>query len=359
MDSIQQIQATDYTIEIGSLVDSSFVSLLTNEYAHSKKIILVDENTHDSCLEYLLTAFDGLEEAEVMLLPEGEQNKVMEVCFQVWEALSEYGVGRRDLIINLGGGVVTDMGGFIASIYKRGVDFIHIPTSLLGMVDASVGGKTGIDMGMYKNQLGVFANPKRVFVDLGFLNTLPSMELANGYAEMIKHGLIADENHWNHIKNINPREDEWHSEWIVESIAIKNKIVLADPREKNDRKKLNFGHTFGHAFEGMSLGWENPIPHGYAVALGMLAEAYISKERKMLSTEAFEEIKATLERNYEMMSFSEEIITPMMELMQNDKKNYDQKIKCVLLTGIGSCEIDQDITEDDALKVIHFFDSLT
>src|SRR5690606_12666250 len=147
--------------------------LLTNDYTNSKKVILVDENTHDACLEYLLTAFDGLEDAEVMLLPAGEENKVMEVCFQVWEALSEYGVGRQDLIINLGGGVVTDMGGFIASLYKRGVDFINIPTSLLAMVDASVGGKTGIDLGMYKNQLGVFANPKRVFVDLGFLNTLP------------------------------------------------------------------------------------------------------------------------------------------------------------------------------------------
>ena len=356
---IQHIQATDYTIEVGSLVDSSFVSLLTNEYANSKKVILVDENTHDECLEYLLTAFDGLEEAEVMLLPEGEQNKVMEVCFQVWEAFSEYGVGRRDLIINLGGGVVTDMGGFIASIYKRGVDFINIPTSLLGMVDASVGGKTGIDMGMYKNQLGVFANPKRVFVDLGFLNTLPSMELANGYAEMLKHGLIADKNHWDSIKNINPREGEWHSEWIVESIKIKNEVVLADPFEKNDRKKLNFGHTFGHAFEGMSLGWENPIPHGHAVALGMIAEAYISKERNLLLNEAFEEIKATLAKNFEMMSFSAEIVPQLFELMQNDKKNYDQKIKCVLLTAIGTSEIDQELSEADVLKVIQFFDTLT
>lgn len=356
---IQQIQATDYTIEVGSLVDSSFVHLLTNEYADSKKVILVDENTHDECLEYLLTAFDGLEEAEVMLLPEGEENKVMEVCFQVWEAFGEYGVGRRDLVINLGGGVVTDMGGFIASIYKRGVDFINIPTSLLGMVDASVGGKTGIDMGMYKNQLGVFANPKRVFVDLGFLNTLPSMELANGYAEMIKHGLIADNMHWNNIKNLNPREDEWNSDWIIESIKIKNDIVISDPFEKDLRKKLNFGHTFGHAFEGMSLGWENPIPHGHAVALGMIAEAFISKERNLLSNEAFEEIKETITTRFEMMSFSEEVVSPLFELMQNDKKNFDQKIKCVLLTAIGESIIDQEITEEDVLKVIQFFDTLT
>lgn len=356
---IQQIQATDYTIEVGSLVDSSFVHLLTNEYANSKKVILVDENTHDECLEYLLTAFDGLEEAEVMLLPEGEENKVMEVCFQVWEALSEYGVGRRDLIINLGGGIVTDMGGFIASIYKRGVDFINIPTSLLGMVDASVGGKTGIDMGMYKNQLGVFANPKRVFVDLGFLNTLPSLELANGYAEMIKHGLIADKKHWNNIKNLNPREDQLNSDWIVESIKIKNQIVIADPFEKSERKKLNFGHTFGHALEGMSLGWENPIPHGHAVALGMMAEAFISKERNFLSADAFEEIQKLITERFEMLTFSDELVHPLFELMQNDKKNFDQKIKCVLLSGIGVSIIDQEITQEDVLKVIQFFETLT
>ena len=355
---IHEIQATDYRIEVGSLIDSSFVSLLTETYANSKKIILVDENTHDACLEYLLTAFDGLEDAEVMLLPAGEENKVMEVCFQVWEAMSEYGIGRRDLIINLGGGVVTDMGGFIASIFKRGVDFINIPTSLLGMVDASVGGKTAIDMGMYKNQLGVFANPKRVFIDLGFLNTLPSMELNNGYAEMLKHGLIVDKKHWNNIKNLHPREDQWNSKWIIESIEIKNEIVLADPLEKNVRKKLNFGHTFGHAFEGMSLGWENPIKHGHAVALGMLAEAFISKERKMLSTESFDEIKATIIHSFEILNFSEEIVIPLFELMQNDKKNFDQKIKCVLLTEIGVSKIDQEIEESDVLKVIQFFDSL-
>lgn len=355
---IHQIQATEYTIEVGPLVDSSFANLLADAYANSKKVILVDENTHDECLEYLLTSFDGLEEAEVMLLLAGEENKVMEVCFQVWEALSEYGVGRRDLIINLGGGVVTDMGGFIASIYKRGVDFIHIPTSLLGMVDASIGGKTGIDMGMYKNQLGVFSNPIRVFVDLGFLHSLPSQELINGYAEMIKHGLIADEIHWNNIKNVNPLKDELMVSWIVESIEIKNKLVLADPLEKNVRKKLNFGHTFGHAFEGMALTWENSIPHGYAVALGMLAEAYISKERQLLTVESFEEIKSTICSRFEILNFSKEIVSPLFELMKNDKKNFDQKVKCVLLSGIGTSEIDQEITKEDVLKVIQYFDSL-
>ena len=354
----QHIQATDYTIEVGSLVESSFANLLIEKYADSKKVILVDENTHEECLEYLLTSFDGLEEAEVMLLPAGEENKVMEVCFQVWEALSEYGVGRRDLIINLGGGVVTDMGGFIASIYKRGVDFINIPTSLLGMVDASVGGKTGIDMGIYKNQLGVFANPQRVFIDLGFLHTLPSEELSNGYAEMLKHGLIASETHFENLKNINPAQAEWSTELIIESIEIKNQLVLADPFEKNVRKKLNFGHTFGHAFEGMTMGEENPLAHGHAVALGMLAEAFISKERDLIKDIEFVEIEKIIRQHFEMRSFSEEIVSPLFELMQNDKKNFNQKIKCVLLSRIGQSEIDQEILESDVLNVIQYFKTL-
>lgn len=242
----QKIEAEGYDIEIGSLASSSFSEFLRG-YSNSKKVILLDENTHDHCLEYLLTAFSGLEDAEVMLLPSGEENKVMEVCFQVWEAWSEYQIGRNDLVINLGGGVVTDMGGFIASIFKRGLNFIQIPTSLLAMVDASVGGKTGIDLGRHKNQLGVFANPEKVYIDPGFLKTLPAEELKNGYSEMLKHGLIADKLHWENLKKINFENSENLLALILCSIAIKNKIVLSDPLEKADRKKLNFGHTFGHA----------------------------------------------------------------------------------------------------------------
>jgi 3-dehydroquinate synthase len=181
---MQQLIGTNYFIEIGDITQSSLETYIAKYYQQSKVVIIVDENTHDCCLEYLLTSFDFLKEAEVVLLPAGEENKVMEVCFQVWEALTEYGIGRNDLILNLGGGVVTDMGGFIASIYKRGIDFIHIPTSLLGMVDASIGGKTGIDLGVYKNQLGVFNQPKAIFIDPIFLATLSDNEKRNGYAEM-------------------------------------------------------------------------------------------------------------------------------------------------------------------------------
>jgi 3-dehydroquinate synthase len=350
---IQKIEADGYSIEIGALASSSFSEFLEG-YSSSKKVILVDENTHDHCLEYLLTAFSGLEDAEVMLLPCGEENKVMEVCFQVWEAWSEYKIGRNDLVINLGGGVVTDMGGFIASIFKRGLDFIQIPTSLLAMVDASIGGKTGIDLGSHKNQLGVFSNPLKVYVDPGFLKTLPANELKNGYAEMLKHGLIKDKFHWDNLKNINLDNTENLTSLIFESIQIKNKIVLIDPFESGERKKLNFGHTFGHAIEGFFLGREEFLAHGHAVAIGILVESFISKQRSLLSDKNFTEISKVILSHFEMPLIAPDWIDSIYNLMLNDKKNFDQKVQCVLLNDLGECIIDQVIEREDVVMALNF-----
>lgn len=352
---IKTLQATDYVIEIGSVTGSSFSGLLKSKYKNSKKIILVDENTHDHCLEYLITSFEELEDAEIMLLPVGEENKVMEVCFQVWEAWSEYAIGRSDLVINLGGGVVTDMGGFIASVFKRGLDFIHIPTSLLAMVDASVGGKTGIDLGRHKNQLGVFSNPVAVYVDPGFLGTLPLEEVKNGFAEMLKHALIKDKELWDVVKFISPEEDIFGEKIIAESIEIKNKIVLSDPLEKNERKKLNFGHTFGHAIEGFFLGEESAIAHGHAVAIGMLAESFISKQRGLLSEVEFAEVEKVITRIYEIPELDKSYEDELFALMQNDKKNFNSQVQCTLLLGIGSCEINQAISKADLQAVMDYF----
>lgn len=356
---VKTLQANDYSIEIGPLGESSFAQLLATKYANSKKIILVDENTHDCCLEFLITSFSALEDAEVMLLPCGEENKVMEVCFQVWEAWSEYAIGRADLVINLGGGVVTDMGGFIASVFKRGLDFIHIPTSLLAMVDASIGGKTGIDLGRHKNQLGVFSNPVRVYVDPGFLSSLPVIELKNGFAEMLKHGLIRDKDHWDVIKFISPEEDIFGAKIISESIEIKNKIVLSDPLEKGERKKLNFGHTVGHAIEGLFIGEEGSIPHGHAVAIGILAESYISMKRGLLPESCFREIESVITRIYAMPDLQEDISEELFLLMQNDKKNFDQKVQCTLLIGIGNCVVNQAIFRDDLKGALDYFGRLS
>jgi 3-dehydroquinate synthase len=326
------------SLEFGSIEQSSFTTLL-REYANSKIVIMVDENTHDHCLEYMITTFEELKEAEVMLLPAGEENKVMEVCFQVWNALTEYEVGRKDLIINLGGGVVTDMGGFIAAVYKRGVDFVHIPTSLLGMVDASIGGKTGIDLGVYKNQLGVFADPLKVYIDPIFLGTLPENELWNGFAEVIKHALITDRNYWNEIKAIDQASDLIHLDLIEKAARIKAEIVQRDPKESGERKLLNFGHTIGHAIEGYLLEREEQISHGHAVAIGILMESRLSNRIGMLTDHDLKEIESTLTK-YPLVSIQEEEIDQLIVIMHNDKKNSEGLIKGVLINEIGKCEID-------------------
>ena len=350
---MKQIQANNYTIEIGNLVESSFQSLLSTSYSKSKKVILVDENTHDFCLEYLLTNFEELKEAEVMLLPVGEENKVMEVCFQVFEALSEYKIGRKDLIINLGGGIVSDMGGFIASIYKRGIDFINIPTTLLAMVDASIGGKTGIDLGSYKNQIGTFSNPKALFVDISFLNTLPEKEVLNGYAEMLKHALIFDEEYWEELISITSLNELVNELKIKKSIDLKNNVVLIDPNENDNRKKLNFGHTIGHAFEGYFLD-KNPISHGHAVGIGMIAEAFLSYKKSLLNETDWNEIQTKLLTIFPLIEFELDEIPQLIELMKNDKKNFEGEIKCSLITKIGNCIIDQNVTEQELKEAFYY-----
>ena len=350
---MNQIQANKYTIEIGNLAESTFQNLLSTKYPTSKKVILVDENTHDYCLEYLLTNFEELTDAEVMLLPVGEENKVMAVCFQVFEALTEYQIGRNDVIINLGGGLVSDMGGFVASIYKRGIDFINIPTSLLAMVDASIGGKTGIDLGPYKNQLGTFTDPISLFIDISFLETLPEEEIMNGYAEMLKHALILDENYWSELTTLDSLDDLLDENLILRSIHLKNEIVKGDPFEKNNRKKLNFGHTAGHALEGFFLD-STPISHGHAVGIGMIAETFISYKKGLLSEKEWVLIEEKLVSIFPLITFQKEDIPTLIQLMKNDKKNFDGAIKCCLLTSIGDCKIDQDITEAEIKEMFYY-----
>ncbi len=345
-------QGTGYSIEIGSLLDSSFSSVL-EKYKKLNIIIIVDENTHDSCLEFLITNFPELENAEIILLPCGEENKVMEVCFQVWNAFTEYGFGRKDLVINLGGGVVTDMGGFIASVYKRGMNFINIPTSLLGMVDAAIGGKTGIDLNNFKNQLGTFAHPSHIFIDRDFLNTLPAEEIFNGYAEMLKHALVRDKELWDRIKIIHSEEDLTTNEVIYNSVKIKASIIEDDPTEGGLRKILNFGHTVGHALESYYMD-KTSISHGHAVALGMIAEAYISMKQDRITEVEYKEIEKTITGSFPMITLEPDDIKEVIQLMHQDKKNDKGKIRCTLLTGIGISEYDIVIKEEEiALSLLH------
>jgi 3-dehydroquinate synthase len=334
MDSEQLLSACQ--IENGSLIDSSFQSFLIDNYASSRIVIMVDENTHDYCLEYLLTAFEQLAEAEVMLLPAGEGNKVLEVCFQVWEALTEYGIGRDDLIINLGGGVVTDMGGFIAAVYKRGVDFIHIPTTLLGMVDASIGGKTAIDLGIYKNQLGVFQSPVRIYSDVSFLETLPEREVLNGFAEMLKHALISSADMWADLKAITSLDQMKDAQLIANSQAVKCQAVLDDPLDMGRRRSLNFGHTIGHALEGFYLD-SLALSHGHCVALGIVVESHISFAKGLLTENDLTEVSSVMCKWFDIPVLDEKSYDSLILLMQNDKKNSANKILGSALNGIGNC----------------------
>ncbi len=340
------IDAQGYSVEIGSLEESSFSDLLQS-YQNHRLIIIVDENTHDCCLEYLLTSFQELERAEIILLPIGEENKVMEVCFQVWQAFTEYGFSRKDLVINVGGGVVTDMGGFIASIFKRGMNFVNIPTTLLGMVDASIGGKTGIDLDQYKNQLGTFCHPEKIYIDTKLLQTLPAEEIFNGYAEMLKHALIRDKELWNRIKTIHSEEELIQEDFIHASVKIKTEIIDLDPKEGGLRKILNFGHTIGHALESYFLD-KTPISHGHAVALGMCAEAFISWKQKRISKDEFLEIEETITASFPMINLEADDVTKVISFMHQDKKNESGKILCSLLNGIGNCDYNIPISEKES-----------
>lgn len=349
------INANGYLIEIKSLTDGLLANLLKDVYSNNKKIIFVDENTHDYCLEYLITSFDALHDAEVIVLPAGEDHKTIHTCVQVWEAMTEYQITRKDVAICLGGGVVTDMGGFIASLYKRGIDFIHIPTSLLAMVDASIGGKTAVDLLHYKNMIGVFSNPTAVFVDACFLQTLPIEDKIGGWMEMLKHGLIADKKHWSELKAIDFNDFKMSDELIYNSLNVKNTIVQKDPFEKNDRKKLNFGHTFGHAIESFFLENESPINHGIAVGIGIVVESFWSKEKELISEEQLEEITTMIFDKVSLPDISMVTIESIWDYMLNDKKNEKTDVLAVLLKNIGEAIIDQEISKSLVEKGVAYY----
>ena len=328
---MKEIKAIDYSIWIGK---NSFSKLDISIY--SQVAILVDENTKRDCLSKL----PQIENALIIEIKSGEEYKNISTCNLIWEQLTINNFDRNSLLINLGGGVIGDMGGFCAATYKRGLEFIHIPTTLLAMVDASVGGKLGIDFKGFKNQIGLFNNQKAVLISPEFLETLAENELKSGFAEVVKHALISDNSLWVKLKNTPFNELDWES-IINTSVQIKNKIVLADPFEKGERKKLNFGHTFGHAIESYYLEKGTPISHGEAVFMGMILETKISD----LSETDKNEIK-----NYVLSNFALPY-TPkkssLHKFLINDKKNQNGKINFTLLNGIGNCSLDNLFSLDE------------
>ena len=329
------IQANNYPIVIGenSLTEFNFLD-------YSQIAILVDEITKRDCLPIFLGANPQLNHALIIEIKSGEENKDISTCSFIWEQLTKTNFDRNSLLINLGGGVIGDMGGFAASTYKRGIDFIQIPTTLLAMVDASVGGKLGIDFKDLKNQIGLFNNPKAVLIYPNFLKTLPENQLKSGFAEVLKHALIADVDLWEKLKEIPFKDLNWE-EIIETSIQIKNSIVKDDPFEHGDRKKLNFGHTFGHAIESYYLEKGTPILHGEGVFMGIILETEISH----LSENDKNEIKNYILRNFALP------YTPkkynLHKFLINDKKNKNSKINFSLLKSIGNCSIDNLFYSDE------------
>lgn len=333
----------DSKIEIGSISDSSFSQVLRS-FSTAKKIILVDENTHEHCLPFLITTFEELSEAEILLVPAGEDCKDLEIVANLWAALSEYEISRSDLLINLGGGAVTDLGGFLASTYKRGMNFINVPTSLLAMVDASIGGKTGINFMGLKNQVGVFSSAKNVFIDTAFLSTLPKEELLSGYAEMIKHGLISSSELYRKVMDSMQSDFVVSIELLEECLLVKKSIVEIDPLEKGVRKTLNFGHTVGHAIESL-MNSKGNITHGHAIALGMIYELQLSEKILGLNAKQSTKIQKEINALYSSVDFSQREAQQLVSLMKNDKKNHLGTIKMALLKEVGKCEFDVKVEE--------------
>ena len=339
---MEAIQAKDYPIVFNTSGYNALATFLENA-SYSRLFILVDNHTHEYCLNTFLGYLRTTLPMEIVEIPSGELNKTINTCNEVWMALADLEADRKGLIINLGGGVVTDLGGFVASTFKRGIDFINIPTSLLAMVDASVGGKTGVDLGTLKNLVGVINNPKMVLIDTGFLASLPKNEMRSGLAEMYKHGLIADHSYWERLSDLQSLSIADLNILIYDSIIIKNTIVLEDPKEHGIRKTLNFGHTLGHAIESYCLQHKEKqtLLHGEAIAIGIILESYLSKELCNLSEDAFLNIHTVLRDMYEPVSFTNNDITEIIALLKHDKKNDFGRVNFVLLDAIGNPKINQ------------------
>lgn len=324
-----------------------------NESKYSKVFVLVDSNTEIQCLPILQEALGNVEFDLIEVTP-GEENKNIDFCIGIWRMLLDFGADRNSILINLGGGVITDMGGFAASTFKRGIDFVQVPTTLLSQVDASVGGKTGIDMDNVKNIVGTFTQPKAVFIHTEFLKTLSNRELRSGYAEVIKHGLIYDASLFERIKTIEAAD--LSDEIIYRSIEIKNEVVISDPFEKGLRKILNYGHTIGHAVESYSLKHDKePLLHGEAIAIGFICEAFLSAKKNGLSESELAEIVKTIHNTYPKYQLKQKTYPALLEIMKNDKKNIGGQISFSLLKNIGECSYDIFCTEEEIFESLDYY----
>lgn len=336
-----------------NIIYSKDIFLKINELIEKNKFelifILCDINTEKHCLPYLKSNLKTKAELHQFTVDAGENSKNLRNAELIWSNLIEIRQSRKILMVNLGGGMVSDLGGFIASTFMRGIEFINIPTTLLAMVDASIGGKTGINLNATKNIVGAFSFPLATYIHTDFLNTLENREFRSGLAEMLKHGLIQSKNHWRNICSITNINAVAIKDYIHDSTLIKVNIVEQDPGDKGIRKILNFGHTIGHAIESEYMDTKEYLLHGEAIAIGMLIESLLSHELKMLNNEDLDEIFKNILRIFPKTKIPKKTIPQLIDKMKLDKKNKENQINFSLIKGIGDCEFDVFVDE----KSIH------
>ncbi len=318
------------------------ISDCISELMPSKIFIIVDANTETHCLPYFIEKIKVNHDFHVLSIPTGEKHKTIDTCLTVWNELSIKGADRKSLLINLGGGVVTDLGGFVAATFRRGIEFINIPTSLLAMVDASLGGKNGVDLGNLKNQVGIIRNPLCVVIDTNFLKTLAEKEVTSGYAEMLKHGIIYSEAYWEKLKLFDISNIIETQNLIWESVEIKNQVVSEDPNEIGIRKSLNYGHTLGHAIESYCLENTNKpsLLHGEAVAIGMILATFLSSVMFKFPESKLDKVTEVILSKFPKIEFENSDIEEIIKLLIYDKKNSNGKVFFVLLNDFGKHKID-------------------
>ena len=332
---------------------------IVQKYAFGKVFLLTEQTVAGFCLPAIHSVLNEFNVKQFAISP-GEENKTIQSIGMVWDFLSNHEADRKSLLINLGGGMLTDLGGFAASTFKRGMDFVNIPTTLLAQVDASLGGKTGFNFNGLKNEIGVFKEPNSVIINTNFLKTIDFENFLSGYAEMLKHGLIKSEAHWHELlaydlENINY---DALQEIIAHSVAIKEWHVLNDLTEQNIRKALNFGHTIGHAFESYALRTGRPILHGYAVVYGMIAELYLSVKKCGLEINKLNDISAWFLSKYGKFEIQESDFEALYQLMTHDKKNEGKRINFTLIPEIGKVEINVDCNKELIIEALEYYRSL-
>ncbi|GAB3808660.1 3-dehydroquinate synthase [Spirosoma humi] len=341
------------TVTIASLAES--LPAFLDSYDFSAIAVIADNHTFRFCYPDLKAL---LPKHTLIRIKSGEEQKHIATCEMIWDALTRANFDRHALVLNLGGGVIGDMGGFCAATFKRGIAFAQLPTTLLSQVDASVGGKLGIDFRGFKNHIGVFQQPNTVLIDTTFLATLPERELRSGFAEIIKHCLIADAAMWDEIRRRDLDEQDWAA-LVAHSVAVKQRVVAQDPTEKGLRKILNFGHTLGHAVETHYLMQPRKrLLHGEAIAVGMVSEAFIACHKKMIDQTLLTQIEEYIFSVYGNVRLGDEDIEPILALTLQDKKNRGRDVRMALLDGPGSCAFDIPVTASEMRKGLEFYRGL-